>query len=150
MLTVNKEFLQEQPIQPEQISEILINTTQSNIGAHSIFLGQVRADKIEKKKVVAIEYSAYNEMVNHEMNRIINIIADKYSDVKRINILHSTGVVKVGEISMLVFVASGHRIQAFRAVAETVNLIKERIPIWKKEIYNDESYTWPSNKKNIK
>lgn len=146
MLTVNKEFLQDHPILPEQISDILTSTNQGNIGAHSIFLGQVRADKIDNKKVVSIEYSAYNEMVTQEMKRVINIIADKYSDVKRINILHATGVVKVGEVSMLVFVASGHRIQAFRAVAETVNLIKERIPIWKKENYDDESHSWPTNK----
>ncbi len=146
MLTVNKEFLQDRPISPEQVSEIIQSACKPNVGAHSIFLGQVREDKIDGKNVTEIEYSAYDEMVSKEMQKIINIVVDKYADIKRIYIMHAKGVVKVGEISMLVFVACGHRVQAFRAVAETVNLIKDRIPIWKKEFLEDSSHSWPENK----
>ena len=146
MLTVNKDFLQNTPISPQEVAEAIQSGSKPNVGAHSIFLGQVREDKIEGKKVIEIEYSAYDEMVSNEMEKIVNIVVDKYSDIKRIYVKHATGSVKVGEISMLVFVACGHRVQAFRAVADIVNLIKERVPIWKKEILEDKSHTWPENK----
>lgn len=146
MLTVNKDFLQDKPITAEQVSETVQSACKPNVGAHSIFLGQVREDTIDGKKVTEIEYSAYDDMVAKEMGKVINIVVDKYADIKRIYIKHAKGVVKVGEISMLVFVACGHRVQAFRAVAEIVNLIKERVPIWKKEFLEDNSHTWPENK----
>jgi len=146
MLTVNKEFLQDGPISAEHLSKIIQQSNKPNIGAHSIFLGQVRGDKIDGKNVTEIEYSAYDEMVTNEMQKVINIVVDKYTDIKRLYIMHSKGIVKVGEISMVVFVACGHRVQAFRAVAETVNLIKERVPIWKKEFLEDNSHSWPENK----
>jgi molybdopterin synthase catalytic subunit len=146
MLTVNKDFLQDTPISPEQVSETILSSSKPNIGAHSIFLGQVREDTIDGKKVTEIEYSAYDEMVANEMEKVVNIVVDKYADIKRIYIKHAKGIVKVGEISLLVFIACGHRVQAFRAVAETVNLIKERVPIWKKEFLEDNSHTWPENK----
>ena len=141
MLTVNKEFLQDKPISPQQVTEIITEASKPNVGAHSIFLGQVRKDKIEGQDVTEIEYSAYDEMVTNEMQKVINIVVDKYADIKRIYIMHAKGVVKVGEISLLVFVACGHRVQAFRSVADIVNLIKERVPIWKKEFLEDNSHT---------
>ncbi len=146
MLTVNKEFLQDKPISPELVSEVIKEACKPSVGAHSIFLGQVRKDKIEGQNVTEIEYSAYDEMVSNEMQKVINIRVDNYPDIKRIYIMHTKGIVKVGEISMLVFIACGHRKQAFRAVADTVNLIKERVPIWKKEFLDDNSHTWPENK----
>ncbi len=146
MLTVNKDFLQDSPISQELVSDTIQSACKPNVGAHSIFLGQVREDTIEGKKVTEIEYSAYEDMVSNEMEKIINIVVDKYADIKRIYIKHAKGMVKVGEISMMVFVACGHRVQAFRAVADIVNLIKERVPIWKKEFLDDDSHTWPENK----
>ena len=62
------------------------------------------------------------------------------------HIKHSFGKVKTGEISLFVFVSSGHRVQAFKACEETVNLIKDEVPIWGKEIFEDESYVWKENK----
>ena len=63
-----------------------------------IFLGQVRADEINGKKVKAIEYSAYERMVNVEAEKIKNQILSEFGDVKSIDIIHSTGIVNAGEI----------------------------------------------------
>ena len=115
-------------------------STRTDSGAHNLFLGQVRNDIINEKEVKGIIYSAYGEMVDKEINLIITQILDKYSDVNKIDILHSTGLVKVGENSLLVFLSSGHRIQAFQALQETVELIKERLPVWKKEVFDDDTY----------
>jgi len=142
----NKVFLQEGPISASLVNEIITSANQEDIGAHSIFLGQVRGDVIDKQKVLSIEYSAYDEMVNGEMNKIIDTVSERYEDLKRVYVIHSKGVVKAGEISLFVFVACGHRISSFRAVEDVVNLIKEKIPIWKKEHLDDKSYIWTENK----
>lgn len=111
-------------------------------GGHSIFLGQVRADTVNGKTVKAIEYSAYIELVNVASDKIRTALLSEYSDVKSIDILHSTGMVKAGEISLLVFVSAGHRLQAVQACSKAVELIKKNLPVWKKEIYEDNSHNW--------
>jgi molybdopterin synthase catalytic subunit len=111
-------------------------------GGHSVFLGQVRADRIEGKEVKAIEYSAYEGMVNAEAEKIKRSILDRFTDVRSVGIIHSTGIVRAGEISLFVIVSAGHRKQAIEACSMAVEMIKERLPVWKKEIYDDDSHTW--------
>ena len=107
-----------------------------------MFLGQVRADEIDGKKVRAIEYSAYVELVNVEVEKIIKSILSEHANVRSVDIIHSTGVVRAGEISLLVFVSAIHRHQAMQACSMAVELIKENLPVWKKEIFEDESHLW--------
>lgn len=114
----------------------------TNSGGHMIFLGQVRADNINGKTVKAIEYSAYAEMVYIEVENIKKSIFSEFPDVKSVDIIHSTGIVKAGEISLVVLVSAGHRFQAMQACSKTVELIKGNLPVWKKEIFNDDSHLW--------
>lgn len=114
-------------------------------GGHSIFIGQVRRDLVEGKYVKAIEYSAYEEMVISEANKIKKSILSEFNDVKKIEILHSRGIVNAGEISLLVAVSAGHRQHAIGACARAVELIKQKLPIWKKEIFEDNSGQWRQN-----
>ncbi len=102
----------------------------------------MRADRSEGREVTAIEYSAYEGMVNAEAEKIKGSILEKFSDVRSVGIIHSTGIVKAGEISLFVIVSAGHRKQSLEACSLTVEMIKERLPVWKKEIYDDESHTW--------
>ncbi|MCX6325612.1 MAG: molybdenum cofactor biosynthesis protein MoaE [Bacteroidia bacterium] len=111
-------------------------------GGHSVFLGQVRADEINGKKVKAIEYSAYGAMVKVEADKIKETILLQFGDVRSIDIVHSTGIVKAGEISLFVLVSAGHRHQAIQACSKAVELIKEKLPVWKKEIFEDDSHEW--------
>lgn len=111
-------------------------------GGHSIFLGQVRSDEIGNKKVRAIEYSAYVELVSIEAEKIKANIYAGFPDVRAIEIIHSTGIVSAGEISLFVLVSAGHRHQAIQACSKTVELIKESLPIWKKEIFEDDTHQW--------
>jgi molybdopterin synthase catalytic subunit len=117
----------------------------TDAGGHSLFLGQVRADKMDGKRVVAIEYSAYDEMVKKEAEKIKDQILSEFPDAKSIDIIHSTGIVRAGEISLAVVVSSGHRRQAIDACSKAVELIKEKFPVWKKEIFEDNSYGWKEN-----
>jgi molybdopterin synthase catalytic subunit len=131
------------PVTPGKISELVEKMGRNtDSGGHMIFLGQVRADEIEGKRVKAIEYSAYSEMVNVKAEKIKKTVLSEFADVKSIIIIHSTGIVKAGEISLLVFVSAGHRKQAMEACGKTVELIKANLPVWKKEVFEDDSHIW--------
>jgi molybdopterin synthase catalytic subunit len=121
------------------------HSAKKNIGAHEIFLGQVRADVIEGKTVSAIDYSAYSEMAENEIAKLREEIINKHQ-LSCAHVLHSFGKVNAGEISLFVFVSSPHRNAAFNACREMVELIKKNVPIFGKEIFEDESYQWKENK----
>ena len=132
-------------IDPAFIAEsIQKHSTQTSIGAHSIFLGQVRADRIDEKELKAIDYSAYEEMALEKMYDIREAIFQKYA-LTCMHVYHSLGRVPAGEICLFVFTSSKHRKAAIDACEETVEHIKSELPIWGKEVFEDESYQWKVN-----
>jgi molybdopterin synthase catalytic subunit len=140
---MQKNYLIRGPIDGSMVTELLKKMNENTgSGGLSFFLGQVRADKIEGKRVIAIEYSAYELMVEAEADKILKSVMEEFDDVKSVDILHSTGIVKAGEISLLVAVSAGHRRHAIEACSKAVEMIKERLPVWKKEVWEDNSYTW--------
>lgn len=117
------------------------HSTKTSIGGHSIFLGQVRADLIDGKKVSAIEYTTYEEMALEKMHVIREDIFAKY-ELTCMHVYHSLGKVAAGEISLFVFTSSPHRRAAIDACSEIVERIKTELPAWGKELFEDESYQW--------
>ncbi|MBK7040656.1 MAG: molybdenum cofactor biosynthesis protein MoaE [Bacteroidetes bacterium] len=137
-----KNLFKEGPITPDFIaSSIAKHSDKKNIGAHSIFLGQVRNDIIDQKEVIAIEYTAYEAMANEAFHVLRENIFQKYS-LTCMHVYHSLGKVASGEISLFVFASSVHRTQAIEACQEIVELIKKEMPIWGMEIFEDESSIW--------
>jgi molybdopterin synthase catalytic subunit len=133
-------------IPPSFIAErIHEHNTQTAIGAHSIFLGQIRADEKDAKKITAIEYTAYEEMALEKMNGIREAIFEKYP-ITCMHVHHSLGKIRSGEICFFVFTSSAHRKAAIDACQETVERIKIELPIWGKEFFEDETYQWKENK----
>jgi len=133
------------PIPAQKVADDLQkHSTKTAIGAHSIFLGQVRADQHENGLVQAIEYTAYEEMALSKMEEIREAIFAKY-DLSCMHVYHSLGTVAVGEICLFVFVSSKHRKNAIDACAEMVEQIKKDLPIWGKEIYANSETTWKVN-----
>ncbi len=127
------------PVTTSVISEAVAKGGENNdYGAHSLFLGQVRRVLNDGKYVRAIEYSAYEEMVIMEADKINKTILSEFDDVKAIEIIQSKGLVRAGEISLLVMVSVGHHGQESKACAKTVELIREKLPILKKEIFEDD------------
>ena len=118
--------------------------SKTTIGAHNIFLGQVRADVIEGKTVTAIEYSAYKEMVEQSLYEIRESAFAKY-DLTCLHIYHSLGIVKTGEICLFVFVSAPRRKVVYEALEFLVEAVKEKAPVFGKELFEDESYTWKKN-----
>lgn len=118
--------------------------TKTSIGAHNIFLGQVRADVIEGKTVIAIEYTAYEEMANAKFHEIREAAFEKF-ELTCMHIYHSLGTVKAGEICLFVFVSSPRRKVVFKALEYIVEEIKAKTPVFGKEIFKDSSYQWKKN-----
>ncbi len=143
---MNYNYLIEGPVTSGIVASLIEKmAAEKHSGGHSYFLGQVRSDVIDGKTVVAIDYSAYEGMVKVQADRIVTSILAEFQDVRTVRILHSTGIVKAGEISLAVMVSAGHRKQAIDACAKTVELIKELLPVWKKEIFDDNSHAWREN-----
>src|SRR6187200_1252753 len=99
------------------------HSSKTDIGGHSIFLGQVRADKIDGKEVASIEYTAYEDMAMEKMLLIREDIFAKY-DLTCMHVYQSLGKVAAGEISLFVFTSSVHRKAAIDACEETVERLK--------------------------
>ena len=133
-------------ITPEKIAtSIAHHQVKTNIGAHDIFLGQVRADVIEEKEVIAIDYSCYEEMANQTFHEIREAAFEKY-DLTCMHIYHSKGVVKTGEICLFVFTSSAHRKDAMDACGYLVEEIKAKVPVFGKELFSDNTHVWKKNK----
>jgi len=132
-------------IDPAFISDsIAKHSTKKNIGAHSIFLGQIREDMVGGKTVQAIEYTAYEEMALEKMHEIREEIFAKY-DLTCMHIHHSLGTIKTGEICLFVFTSSKHRKAAMESCDEVVERIKKDLPVWGKEVFEDDSHQWKIN-----
>lgn len=141
-----KPIFKEGAISAESIGKSIANhQSKTDIGAHSIFLGQVRADEIDGKKVSAIEYSAQESMAEKEVFRIREEAFEKYN-LTCMHIYHSIGLVPVGEICLFVFTSSPHRKDCQNATEFIVEEIKQRAPIFGKEIFEDDSHQWKVNK----
>jgi len=120
------------------------HSTKTNIGGHSIFMGQVRKDEIDGKFVSAIEYTAYEALALNKMHEIREEIFNKYP-LSCMHIHHSLGTIKAGEICLFVFTSSAHRKPAIDACNEVVERIKAELPIWGKELFEDDTHQWKEN-----
>jgi molybdopterin synthase catalytic subunit len=141
-----KKYFIDGAVTPEMIAaSIAKHSSKKNIGAHSIFLGQVRDDLIDEKPVCAIDYSAYEEMAEDEISVLREEIISKY-ELTCLHVYHSMGLVNAGEISLFVFASSPHRKAAMDACREMVEGIKKDVPVWGKEIFHDNSHHWKENK----
>lgn len=141
-----KNIFRQGPIDPAFVGESIANhSTKTDIGGHSIFLGQVRNDIINGKEVAAIEYSSYEPMALEKMQEIREGIFNKYS-LTCMHVYHSLGLVKTGEISLFVFTSSKHRRDAIDACNETVELIKKDLPVWGKEVFETGEHAWKENR----
>lgn len=133
-------------ISPSFIGDaILKHSSKKMIGAHSIFLGQVRNDITGNRAVVAIEYTTYGEMAEEKYHEIREETFSKFP-LTCLHVYHSLGKVAAGEISLFVFTSAPHRKASIDACAELVERIKKELPVWGKEIINDGGYEWKENK----
>lgn len=127
-------FISEEPIVPKVLEDWVWNPA---AGAIVHFLGTVRNFN-SGKKVLKIEYSAYPEMALKKLNQIVDESFSKWPILK-CAVVHRVGTLCVGEIAVAVYVASPHRKEGFSASQYIINELKQRVPVWKREIYEDGS-----------
>lgn len=140
-----KKVFIEGAISPAFIAEAIAkHSSKKDIGGHCIFLGQIRNDVIDTKTVAAIEYTTYNEMAEEKFHEIREAAFEQF-DLTCMHIYHSVGMVKSGEISLFVFTSSKHRKAAMEACTYLVDRIKSEVPVWGKEIFEDNTYIWKQN-----
>ena len=106
-------------------------------GAVVTFLGTTR-DNFDGKRVLTLEYEAFDEMAVKKLEEVRQELLAEFG-LDEIAIGHRIGTVGIGEISLVVAVGSPHRKEGFYACHKAVDRIKEVVPIWKKEIYQDGS-----------
>ncbi|XP_011700213.1 PREDICTED: molybdopterin synthase catalytic subunit [Wasmannia auropunctata] len=146
-MEISKNFVK---LQQEElnVAEIIELVTFPNCGAISNFIGLTR-DNFENKKVIKLEYEAYESMALKEMTDICNKIRLQW-DVEGIAIYHRIGEVPISKASVVIAVSSPHREESLRAIEYAINTLKATVPIWKKEIYETGEPQWKQNKESLK
>jgi len=111
-------------------------------GAISTFIGVTR-NHFNEKEVLKLEYEAYKPMAEKELKKICDQVRTQW-DVKHIAMYHKTGLVPIGEASVIIAISSVHRSESLEAVHFAIDELKATVPIWKKEFYADGS-VWKGN-----
>jgi molybdopterin synthase catalytic subunit len=104
-------------------------------GGIDVFIGTVR-NTTKGKAVVLLEFEAYERMALAEMKKIVNQAFEQWP-IQKALVHHRTGVLNVGEIPVIVAVSAAHRAAAFEACRYIIDTLKQTVPIWKKEIFED-------------
>ena len=122
------------------IDALLAEVSSAACGGTCLFLGTVRSGP-EEQGVTAIEYSAYEAMVEAEFGRLLADAGARWPEA-RIAVRHRLGVIPSGEASIAIAAAAPHRAEAFEACRFVIEEVKRRIPVWKKELRVDGTETW--------
>jgi molybdopterin synthase catalytic subunit len=104
-------------------------------GAVATFAGTVRAHS-RGRTVLGLEYEAYEGMAERVMARIADGLKERYA-ITEVAIHHRVGPVEVGELSVVVAVSGPHRADTLAACRDAIDTLKETVPLWKKEVYED-------------
>ena len=131
---------------PIDINKCYNSVLDPSCGAVSMFSGITR-DYYLDKQVLKLSYTAFDDMVYHQFDKLEEQIRTKWT-VNTILIIHRLGDVGISECSVLICISSNHRQDSLEAVDYAINKLKENFPIWKKEIYSDSS-VWKENKEFI-
>jgi molybdopterin synthase catalytic subunit len=104
-------------------------------GGIDVFIGTVR-NVTKGKTVLRLEFEAYEKMAISELDKIAKSTLAKWP-VQKLLIHHRTGVLQIGEIPVVIAVSAAHRDAAFEACRYIIDTLKQTVPIWKKEIFED-------------
>src|SRR5437899_9231582 len=125
---------------PISLDLLVAEVSSPACGGACLFLGTVRNGP-DEHGVTAIEYSAYEEMVEAEFGRLLADARTRWPEA-RIAVRHRLGTIAAGEASIGIAAAAPHRAQAFDACRFVIEEVKRRVPIWKKELRIDGTEVW--------
>lgn len=121
--------------EPIDTTSALAYLQSEQAGAIDVFLGTVR-NNTQERPVDRLEYEAYDRMAISEMQKIADEACLRWP-VLRYAIIHRKGTLQIGEMAVLIGVATAHRADAFEACRYMIDTIKQTVPIWKKEVFTD-------------
>lgn len=124
--------LLDRPLEPRQCIDYVSHPAAGGI---DVFIGTVR-DHTNGKTVVRLDFEAYDKMAISEMRKIAEQIVERWP-THRVSIHHRVGSLQIGDIAVVIAVSTPHRKAAFEACQYAINTLKETVPIWKKEIFED-------------
>ena len=120
---------------PLDTNKIVSLVSRPELGGISVFIGAVR-DQTKGKKVLRLEYEAYEPMAIAEMAKITDQVRQQWPQAI-IAIHHRVGTLQIGAAAVIIAVATPHRDHAFAACKFAIDTLKENVPIWKKEVFED-------------
>lgn len=120
---------------PIDIQNCINLAANSSAGAMDVFIGTVR-DNTQARRVVRLEYEAYAPMAISEMRKIAERACEKWH-IRGIVLHHRIGVLEIGDAAVVIAVSTPHRAEAFEACKWVIDSLKQTVPIWKKEIFED-------------
>ena len=120
------------------VGAVIARVSGDDCGGVVTFLGAVR-DHSRGQSIRHLEYEAYPPMAVGEMDRIADEAAERWPGA-RVAIAHRTGHLAIGELAVVVAAAAPHRAEAFEASRYAIDTLKERVPIWKKEVTTGGEY----------
>ncbi len=126
------------PIDPATLLEAVADPRS---GAVLVFLGVVRNHE-KGRRVLHLEYQAYEKMAELELVRLGEELLERFPGVRKAALVHRFGDLAIGEASVGVAVSSDHRGVSFDACEWGIDTLKERVPIWKREHYEDGEAEW--------
>lgn len=143
----NDELLVQGGVPVAALSEVLTRwASLPHLGAHSVFLGQVRADRHPEGVVSAIEFSAHESMAERALRELApRVAAEHTAEEVRVFLQHGLGELEVGEVPVIVAVATGHRAEAFAVCRGILEALKSEVPIYGKELFGREGHRWKVN-----
>lgn len=122
------------------IASLIDEARSPQFGAVSIFVGSVR-EVNEGRPVTAIEYSAYKSMAEAELRRILDEAEQRFG-ISTLIVEHRVGLLGLGDTSVAIVAAHGHRAPALDCTRYVIEELKKRVPIWKMEHYADGTREW--------
>ena len=120
---------------PIDVAKVESFVYDSDCGGVVSFIGTVR-NATKGKNVVRLEFESFKPMAIKELNKIADTIFEKWP-VKKLSIHHRVGNLAIGEVAVVIAVSCPHRKNAFEACEFAIDTLKETVPIWKKEIFED-------------
>ena len=120
---------------PLDVERAIKHVSAGSVGGIDLFIGTVR-DLSKGKKVIALEFEAYEKMAISEFEKIAEQANTQWS-IHKIAILHAIGRKEIGDLAVVIAVSAPHRDAAFKACRYIIDTLKQTVPIWKKEIFED-------------
>lgn len=121
---------------PIDIQQTIDRVSSEGAGAVVLFIGTVR-NMTNGKRVEKLDFEAYDKMAISELEKIVDEAKDEWP-VQKIAVSHRTGELQISDIAVVIAVSSPHRKEAFTVCEFVIDTLKETVPIWKKEFFENE------------